>query len=250
MVLKVTGARNQPFSDIRKRALVQAGAKVVGRGPARPDETAFLGLSEADLTPAVQGAIRTLLTEIDDLRQEVARLKAQLAQAEILVDQDPLTPALNRRALMRELARIRTFSHRYGSPAALVYLDLDDFKGVNDRFGHAAGDAALRAVAERLRSQVAPSDLVARMGGDEFAVVFSQASLAAAEARAWSLARALSPVRSGLANGQPRCMSPMAWPRSRRTWTEKRSWPGPTRPCTPDAASAGPEARRVADLRR
>jgi diguanylate cyclase (GGDEF)-like protein len=199
MVLKITGARNQPFSDIRKRALVQAGAKVVGRGPTRPDETAFLGLSEADLTPAVQGAIRTLLTEIDDLRQEVARLKAQLAQAEVLADQDALTPALNRRALMRELDRIRTFSHRYGSPAALVYIDLDDFKGVNDRFGHAAGDAALRAVAERLRSQVAGSDIVARMGGDEFAVVFTQASMAAAEARAWSLARALesSPIRFG-----------------------------------------------------
>jgi len=199
MVLKVTGARNQPFSDIRKRALVQAGAKVVGRGPTRPDETAFLGLSEADLTPAVQGAIRTLLTEIDDLRQEVARLKAQLVQAEAVADQDPLTPVLNRRALMRELDRIRTFSHRYGSPAALVYLDLDDFKGVNDRFGHAAGDAALRAVAERLRSQVSGSDLVARRGGDEFAVRYSQASLPVAEARARSLAKGLesSPIRFG-----------------------------------------------------
>lgn len=199
MVLKITGARNQPFSDIRKRALVQAGAKVVGRGPMRPDETAFLGLSEADLTPAVQGAIRTLLTEVDDLRQEVAKLKARLGQAEILADQDALTPALNRRALMRELERIRTFSHRYGSPAALVYMDLDDFKSVNDRYGHAAGDAALRAVAERLRSQTPEPDLVARMGGDEFAVVFSQASLAAAEVRARSLARSLeaTPIRFG-----------------------------------------------------
>ncbi len=199
MVLKVTGARNQPFSDIRKRALMQAGAKVVGRGPTRPDETAFLGLSEADLTPAVQGAIRTLLTEVDDLRQEVSRLKARLNQAEILADQDPLTPALNRRALMRELERIRTFSHRYGSPAALVYIDLDDFKSVNDRFGHAAGDEALRAVADRLRSQLSGPDLVARIGGDEFAVVFGQVTLAGAEARARNLARFLesAPIRFG-----------------------------------------------------
>ncbi len=199
MVLKITGARNQPFSDIRKRALMQAGAKVVGRGPTRPDETAFLGLSEADLTPAVQGAIRTLLTEVDDLRQEVSRLKARLNQAEILADQDPLTPALNRRALMRELERIRTFSHRYGSPAALVYIDLDDFKSVNDRFGHAAGDEALRAVADRLRGQLSGPDLVARIGGDEFAVVFGQATLAGAEARARNLARSLesTPIRFG-----------------------------------------------------
>ncbi|MFM8819963.1 MAG: GGDEF domain-containing protein, partial [Phenylobacterium sp.] len=116
MVLKVTGSRNQPFSDIRRRALAQAGAKVAGRGPARPDEIAFLGLTEADLTPAVQGAIRTLLTEIDDLRQEVSRLKSQLSRMEILADQDPLTPVLNRRALLREMERIRTFSLRYGSP--------------------------------------------------------------------------------------------------------------------------------------
>jgi len=178
---------------------MQAGAKVVGRGPTRPDETAFLGLSEADLTPAVQGAIRTLLTEVDDLRQEVSRLKARLNQAEILADQDPLTPALNRRALMRELERIRTFSHRYGSPAALVYIDLDDFKSVNDRFGHAAGDVALRAVADRLRSQMSGPDLVARIGGDEFAVVFGQATLAGAEARARNLARSLesTPIRFG-----------------------------------------------------
>lgn len=178
---------------------MEAGSKVVGRGPTRPDETAFLGLSEADLTPAVQGAIRTLLTEVDDLRQEVSRLKARLNQAEILADQDPLTPALNRRALMRELERIRTFSHRYGSPAALVYIDLDDFKSVNDRFGHAAGDEALRAVADRLRSQLSGPDLVARIGGDEFAVVFGQVTLAGAEARARSLARSLesTPVQFG-----------------------------------------------------
>lgn len=199
MVLKVTGSRNQPFSDIRRRALVQAGAKVVGRGPDRPDEAAFLGLTEAELTPSVQGAIRTLLTEIDDLRLEVGRLKTHLSRMEILADEDPLTPALNRRALIRELERIRNFSRRYGSPASLIYLDLDDFKAINDRFGHAVGDLALQAVAVRLKSLVSEGDLVARVGGDEFTVVLAQAAPPVAEVRAQSLARNLesSPIQFG-----------------------------------------------------
>ncbi|MES2343190.1 MAG: GGDEF domain-containing protein [Pseudomonadota bacterium] len=197
--MKVTGARNEPFSAIRKRALAQAGAYVTAGTAAPADRTAFLGLSEADLTPAVQGAVKTLLTEIDDLRGEVARLKAKLSEAETLADRDPLTPLLNRRAFIRELGRIRTFAQRYGSPASVVYFDLDGFKGVNDRFGHAAGDAALQAVAERLAANVRDSDIIGRMGGDEFGVILVQADEATARAKAESLAQAIeaSPIQFG-----------------------------------------------------
>lgn len=197
--MKVTGARNEPFSAIRKRALAQAGAYVTAGTAAPTDRTAFLGLGEADLTPAVQGAVKTLLTEIDDLRGEVARLKAKLSEAETLADRDPLTPLLNRRAFIRELGRIRTFAQRYGSPASVVYFDLDGFKGVNDRFGHAAGDAALQAVAERLSANVRDSDIIGRMGGDEFGVILVQADEATARAKAESLAQAIeaSPIQFG-----------------------------------------------------
>jgi diguanylate cyclase (GGDEF)-like protein len=163
------------------------------------DKADFLGISEAELTPAVKGAVQALLTEIDDLRGEVGRLKTWLAEAEEIADRDALTPLLNRRALVRELGRIRTFAQRYGSAASLVYFDLDDLKSVNDRFGHAAGDAALKAVAERLRANVRDSDIVGRMGGDEFAVILVQADRATAEAKASSLARAVEaePLRFG-----------------------------------------------------
>jgi diguanylate cyclase (GGDEF)-like protein len=196
--MKITSARSEPFSAMRRRALLQAGAQV--RGSAEPvDSSAFLGLGEADMTPAVRGAVQTLLTEIDDLRGEVGRLKSRLTEAESLADRDALTPLLNRRALLRELGRIRTFAQRYGSPASLVYFDLDDLKSVNDRFGHAAGDAALTAVADRLMANVRESDIVGRMGGDEFAVILVQADQATAEAKAGSLARAIEaePLRFG-----------------------------------------------------
>ena len=195
--MKVTGARNEPFSAMRKRALTEAGAQVRGSAPA--DSVAFLGISEAEMTPAVKAAVQTLMGEIDDLRGEVGRLKGRLAEIETLADRDALTPLLNRRALVRELGRIRTFSQRYGSAASLVYFDLDDLKTVNDRYGHAAGDACLQAVAERLMANVRDSDLVGRMGGDEFAVILVQADHATAEAKAASLARAVEaePLRFG-----------------------------------------------------
>jgi len=187
--MKITGARNEPFSAMRRRALAQAGAQVRGSTPI--DSAEFLGIAEVEMTAAVKAAIQTLMTEIDDLRGEVGRLKGRLAESEELADRDALTPLLNRRAFVRELGRIRTFAQRYGSPASLVYIDLDDLKGVNDRLGHAAGDAALKAVAERLLSQLRESDIVGRMGGDEFAVILAQADQATAEAKAASLARAV-----------------------------------------------------------
>jgi diguanylate cyclase (GGDEF)-like protein len=197
--MKVSGARTEGFSDIRKRALARAGAYATAGVAAPVDKTEFLGLTEADLTPAVQGAVKTLLTEIDDLRSEVARLKTKLSEVEDLADRDPLTPLLNRRAFVRELSRIRTFSQRYGSPASVVYFDLDGFKSVNDRFGHAAGDAALQAVAARLVANLRESDIVGRMGGDEFAVILVQADHSTATAKADTLARAIeaSPIQFG-----------------------------------------------------
>ncbi len=177
--MKITGARNEPFSAMRRRALQQAGAQVRPSGPV--DSVEILGISEAEMTPAVSAAVQGLLGEIDDLRTEVGRLKGRLAEVEDLADRDALTPLLNRRALLRELGRIRTFAQRYGSPASLVYFDLDDLKGVNDRLGHAAGDAALKAVAERLLAHVRESDIVGRMGGDEFAVIL-EAPTSSAEA--------------------------------------------------------------------
>ena len=182
---------------MRRRALVQAGAQLPSAAPV--DSAAFLGIGEAEMTPAVRAALQALLSEIDDLRGEVGRLKGRLEEAEDLADRDALTPLLNRRAFVRELGRIKTFAQRYGSTASLVCIELAGLKGVNDRLGHAAGDAALKAVAERLLSQLRESDVVGRMGGDEFAVILVQADQQTAEAKAAALARAIEaePLKFG-----------------------------------------------------
>jgi len=197
--MKISGARTEPFAAIRKRALARAGAQVAVREAQTPDSAAFLGLSESDLTPQVQEALTTLMTEIDDLRGEVSRLKLRLNEAQMQADQDVLTPVLNRRAFLREMKRVAAFAQRYGSPASVVFFDLDGFKNVNDRFGHAAGDAALQAVARRLLANVRESDVVGRMGGDEFAVLLAQADKDTALLKAASLAAAIqdTPVEFG-----------------------------------------------------
>jgi diguanylate cyclase (GGDEF)-like protein len=197
--MKISGARTEPFAAIRKRALARAGAQVSAREVSAPDSAAFLGLSEADMTPKVIEALQTLMTEIEDLRNEVSILKLRLNEAQGLADMDALTPVLNRRAFLREMKRVAAFAQRYGSPASVVFFDLDGFKSVNDRFGHAAGDEALRAVAKRLLANVRESDIVGRMGGDEFAVVLAQADKETALAKAQSLAEAVrsTPVEFG-----------------------------------------------------
>jgi diguanylate cyclase (GGDEF)-like protein len=190
MAMKVGGVRSEPIAANRRRvAAPGAAAAAIAAQPV--DSATFLGVSRAEMTPAVQAAIQTLLGELDELKSEVNRLKARLDEAEGLADRDALTPLLNRRAFVRELGRARTAAQRYGFALSLVYFDLDGFKTLNDRLGHAAGDAALQAVAERLSANVRESDVVGRMGGDEFAVVLVQADQPTAEAKAATLAEAI-----------------------------------------------------------
>ena len=197
--MKLLGVRADPLSGVRRRVALQAEAAKMPGAPQPTDSASFLGIGEAELTPSVRAALTQLIAEIDELRQEVGRLKARLNEAEDLADIDALTPLLNRRAFLRELKRVMTFGQRYGGPASLIYFDLDGFKAVNDRFGHAAGDAALKEVAQRLSAHVRDSDVIGRIGGDEFGVILVQADVSAALAKAALLAASVEnePVACG-----------------------------------------------------
>ncbi len=122
-------------------------------------------------------AIADPLAEIARLKAEVEALRARAEAAEAAAEHDVLTPVLNRRGFIAAMNRTMAYCTRYKVPAALLYLDLDGFKGVNDALGHAAGDAALVRVAEILLDNVRATDAVGRLGGDEFAVLLLNAGL-------------------------------------------------------------------------
>ncbi len=150
-----------------------------------------LGIPESEFTPRVRDAIVTLMGEVDSLRRELAATKARLDEAERNADQDHMLPLLNRRAFVRELTRYIAFAGRYGTPASLIYFDLNGFKAINDSYGHPAGDAVLHNFARVLAENVRDSDCVGRLGGDEFGVLLSHADQEQAHKKADLLAERL-----------------------------------------------------------
>jgi len=141
----------------------------------------FPGIPESDMTPAVRGVLKLLADEVRRLHDDREALRARLTQAETLADADPLVPLRNRRSFFRELDRMVAYADRQAQDLALLMLDLDGLKPINDRGGHAAGDAAIRQVAETLIECTRASDLVGRLGGDEFGVVLMDMGRAGAE---------------------------------------------------------------------
>ncbi|MGO9702608.1 MAG: GGDEF domain-containing protein [Xanthobacteraceae bacterium] len=138
-----------------------------------------------------------LAAEVERLAAELNASQTRISELEARIDVDPLTETLNRRGFERELKRSLAYVKRYAVSAALIYLDLDGFKPVNDRHGHAAGDAVLKAVAAALARKVRTSDVVARVGGDEFVVLLWNVTEdeAAAKAAAIEAAVYATPVR-------------------------------------------------------
>jgi diguanylate cyclase (GGDEF)-like protein len=171
------------------RDALSVGAGRVGATPVDP--AAILGIPEGELTPKVRATLEGLIGELRHLRLDLEREKTRAHHLEALADQDSLTPSLNRRAFIRELSRMLAFAERYQTPSSLVYFDVNEMKRINDDFGHAAGDAALRHVAAALVENVRSFDVVGRLGGDEFAVILAQVDSDCALAKARSLAEAI-----------------------------------------------------------
>jgi diguanylate cyclase (GGDEF)-like protein len=135
------------------------------------------------------------LSRADGERRELERQLFRLAS------HDSLTGLYNRHRFDEELGRFAAHHRRYGGEAALLLLDLDGLKAVNDRLGHQAGDQLIRAVADTLSKRLRSTDFLARLGGDEFAVLLPQTSPEHARLVAAEMVGAVSAVRTETATG-------------------------------------------------
>ena len=160
--------------DAEKRALINA-----------------LGVDLARLDLRARAAIEALAEEVIVLREEADTLRASLADAALLADNDALCPVFNRRAFEREVRREIALSGRFQTPLTLIFIDLDNFKQVNDVYGHAAGDSVLLKISDILLAKTRETDIVGRLGGDEFGIVLAHAGLEDSRRKAAQLAAAI-----------------------------------------------------------
>ena len=178
---------------MRKRDSRKVKSHKARIGPARPRPTLRV-VPRAGLEPVAsrRSAAMRLAAEVDRLERELAAARGRMTSLEARAESDALTDLINRRGFERELGRALAYAKRYATPAALLYLDLDGFKQVNDRHGHAAGDAVLKAVAMLLARHVRASDVVARLGGDEFVLLLWNLGEADAQSKARVLEAAVA----------------------------------------------------------
>ncbi len=156
------------------------------------------------LSPDLRQAVDHAVAAACDAQTRLADLAKRVEDLEALAVTDPLTGLLNRRGFESEMHRSLAAARRYQENGALIYVDLDGFKPINDTYGHAAGDEVLKRVAQILIENVRDSDRVARVGGDEFVILFPRTGRDGALTRAETLDGL---VNSALVNWQGRMIA-------------------------------------------
>lgn len=170
--------------------------KKASRGPAKPRGAA--APSRGKTAKKIKATARKPPDPLAKARRQVTALKAELAIAEARIDElqawadtDFLLNIYNRRGFERELERSVAYIRRYKASGALIVLDVDRLKPINDTFGHAAGDIVLKGVVAVLMRHVRSSDVVGRLGGDEFGLLLWNLTEADALAKAAALEQAI-----------------------------------------------------------
>lgn len=132
------------------------------------------------------------VTQLAAAEARIAELEAALREARDIASHDPLTGVLNRRGLQEVFAREKARARRNQQPLAIALIDLDDFKCINDRHGHALGDAALIHLTRVIVQTLRPTDVCSRLGGEEFVLIMPGSELASARKALARLQEALA----------------------------------------------------------
>lgn len=194
------GQSSAAAAVVRAKTPDKSGEKPrAANGHAATDVTSIMGIPESELSPKVRAAIQMLMEEVDRLRQELSRSKQRIEHLEEEADSDALVPVANRRAFIRELSRMMSITERYGTPASLLFFDVNNMKAINDTYGHGAGDQALVHIGTTIKNQIRETDTVGRLGGDEFGAILSHTDEDRAHEKAQSLADNIfeTPVKYG-----------------------------------------------------
>lgn len=138
--------------------------------------------------------VNKMLNFATQAEQLIAQQRERIDHLESLSITDPLTGLLNRRGFQEAMRLSLSNARRYLETGMLAYIDLDNFKQVNDEFGHDVGDEVLKQIAAMLNKNCRRTDYVARIGGDEFAILFVRAEQVPTRARAVEVRRALNPL--------------------------------------------------------
>lgn len=141
---------------------------------------------------SIEDQLRELRRERDALRRENRVLKIAVAELERVSERDTLTPLFNRRYFLTAIHQRLARFERHAERAAVVFVDVNQLKYINDSFGHAAGDFALMEIAARLAMAIRSTDVAARIGGDEFGLILDQSTEAGARAQVARLCDMLS----------------------------------------------------------
>jgi diguanylate cyclase (GGDEF)-like protein len=168
------------------------------------DKQRAQGQDAADPLSDPRAAIDQLAGENALLRASLADLRARLGEIEDLADTDVVTGLPNRRRFLAELDRVVNNAARHGTPAALLYIDLDGLKHINDRHGRLAGDAALLHVSRLLGGLIRSTDVLARIGDDEFGLILDHLDHNSAIETSERLAHCIAANPLDIGNGQIR----------------------------------------------
>ncbi|MBT5074164.1 MAG: GGDEF domain-containing protein [Kordiimonadaceae bacterium] len=194
--MKIQGTSNvSSAKPIRRKTIgkTRSASAVSSAAPARNinDTASVLGIPEAEMTPKVRNAIMTLMAEVENMRHEIEIAHRRISELEKLADQDSLIEISNRRAFVREMTRMISYSDRYGINSSLIFLDMNDLKIINDTYGHKAGDQALVHIAKTMIGGLRDSDIIGRLGGDEFGIILPKANEANADSKAQQILASL-----------------------------------------------------------